>query len=175
MITCLLVERLGVGGGGGDVSVTSSLVGTSGLLEGLSGSQVSGTSGVVRGGVVGHEVEGVGKGSEHCERLVAGGHTVYGDCYLFFMAVKAECHRIEATKLQPLHYASMLPQSGLGAHCGCCAARLSPMREGLRCVLAPRLLVMQAFDRRIIQVKRNLKMLSKARMPCTKFGKNHEN
>ena len=33
--TRLLVERLGVGGGGSDVSVTSSLVGAGGLLEGL--------------------------------------------------------------------------------------------------------------------------------------------
>jgi len=36
----LIVERIGVGGGGGDVSVTSSLVGTSGFLERLGGSQV---------------------------------------------------------------------------------------------------------------------------------------
>jgi hypothetical protein len=36
----LIVEGLGVSGGGGDVSVTSSLVGTSGFLERLGGSQV---------------------------------------------------------------------------------------------------------------------------------------
>jgi hypothetical protein len=66
--TCLLVKRLGVGGGGGDVSVTSSLVGAGGLLEVLGSGQVNATSGVVGGGVVGHEVEDVGfRGTEHGE------------------------------------------------------------------------------------------------------------
>jgi hypothetical protein len=39
-ITCtsLLVERLGVGGGGSDVGIAGSLVGTGLLLEGLDGS-----------------------------------------------------------------------------------------------------------------------------------------
>ena len=44
----LLVERLGVGGGGSDVGITSGLVGAGGLLEGLGGSQV----GVAGGGVL---------------------------------------------------------------------------------------------------------------------------
>jgi hypothetical protein len=56
----LLVERLGVGGGGGDVSVTSSLVGAGGLLEGLGVLQVGAAGGVVRLGVVINEVEDVG-------------------------------------------------------------------------------------------------------------------
>ena len=60
----LLVERLGVGGSGGDVSVTSSLVGTSGLLQSLSSSQVGGAGSVVGGGVVGHKVEGGAFGEE---------------------------------------------------------------------------------------------------------------
>jgi hypothetical protein len=73
----LLVERLGVGGSGSDVSVTSGLVGASGLLEVLGCGQVDATSSVVGGGVVRHEVESVGKGSEHCERLVDGELTLF--------------------------------------------------------------------------------------------------
>ncbi len=60
----LLVERLSVGGSGGDVSVTSSLVGASGLLQSLSSSQVGGAGSVVGGGVVGHKVEGGAFGEE---------------------------------------------------------------------------------------------------------------
>ena len=73
ILSGLLVKRLGVGGGGSDVSVTSSLVGAGGLLEGLGSSQVDAASGVVGGGVVGDEVEG--EGSEHCEGWVSGGHS----------------------------------------------------------------------------------------------------
>ena len=63
----LLVERLGVGGSGRDVGVTSGLVGAGGLLEGLGSSQVSVTGGGVLGGVAGEAgVHGrAGKGSEH--------------------------------------------------------------------------------------------------------------
>jgi hypothetical protein len=63
----LLVERLGVGGGGRDVGITSGLVGASGLLEGLGSSKVSVTSGGVLGGVAGEAgVHGrAGKGGEH--------------------------------------------------------------------------------------------------------------
>jgi hypothetical protein len=43
----LLVERLGVGGGGSDVGIAGSLVGAGGELEGLSSGQV----GVAGGGV----------------------------------------------------------------------------------------------------------------------------
>ena len=75
-MTRLLVKRLGVGGGGSDVSITGGLVGTSGLLELLGVIKVGGTSGVVGGGVVRHEVEGGGKMGEHCEWLVAVGHTM---------------------------------------------------------------------------------------------------
>jgi hypothetical protein len=64
----LLVERLGVGGGGSDVGVTSSLVGTGGLLEGLGGGQVGAAGSVIRLGVVGDEVEGGFEEGEHCER-----------------------------------------------------------------------------------------------------------
>ena len=45
--TSLLVERLGVGGGGGNVGVAGSLVGAGGELEGLGSGQV----GVAGGGV----------------------------------------------------------------------------------------------------------------------------
>ena len=62
----LLVERLGVGGGGGDVGVTSGLVGAGGLLEGLGGSQVSITGGGVLGGVVGEVSVHGREDGEHC-------------------------------------------------------------------------------------------------------------
>ncbi len=63
----LLVQGLGVGGGGRDVSVTGGLVGASGLLEVLGGQQVGVTSGSVLGGVGGEAgVHGrAGKGGEH--------------------------------------------------------------------------------------------------------------
>ena len=57
----LLVQRLGVGGGGGDVSVTGSLVRAGGLLQSLGISKVGGASSVVGGGVVGDEVKKSGK------------------------------------------------------------------------------------------------------------------
>ena len=60
----LLVERLGEGGGGGDVGITSSLVGTSGLLQGLSVSKVGGAVLLVGSGVVGLEIN-VEKEGEH--------------------------------------------------------------------------------------------------------------
>ncbi len=44
----LLVQGLGVSGSGGNVGITSGLVGASGLLEGLGGSKV----GVTGGGVL---------------------------------------------------------------------------------------------------------------------------
>ena len=53
----LLVQRLGVGGGGGNVSVTGSLVGAGGLLQRLSVGEVGVTSGVVGCGVAGDKVE----------------------------------------------------------------------------------------------------------------------
>jgi hypothetical protein len=55
--TSLLVQRLGVGGGGGNVSITGSLVRAGGLLQCLSVGEVGGTSGVVWLGVAGDEVE----------------------------------------------------------------------------------------------------------------------
>ena len=68
----LLVERLGVGGGGGDVSVTGSLVGTGGLLQSLGIGKVGGAGGVVGRGIAGDEVEV--KKREHlrfaCERTI---------------------------------------------------------------------------------------------------------
>jgi hypothetical protein len=64
MLQCLLVERLGVGGGGSDVSVTGSLVGASGELEGSSSLEVGVARRGVRSGVVLLEVE-VGKLGEH--------------------------------------------------------------------------------------------------------------
>ena len=63
--TQLLVKRLGVGGGGGNVSVTSSLVRAGGLLQRSGIFQVGGTSGVVGSGVVTDEVEFVGEAGEH--------------------------------------------------------------------------------------------------------------
>ena len=62
--TNLLVEGLGEGGSGGDVSVTGSLVGASGLLEGLSVSEVGSAVLLVGSGVVGLEIN-VEKAGEH--------------------------------------------------------------------------------------------------------------
>jgi hypothetical protein len=50
--TNLLVERLGVGGGGRDIGVTGSLVGASGELELVGGLQVGVAGCAVGGGVV---------------------------------------------------------------------------------------------------------------------------
>ncbi len=61
----LLVERLGVSGGGGDVSVTGSLVGASRKLQSGGSVEVSRTSGVVGLSVASDEVES--KSREHCE------------------------------------------------------------------------------------------------------------
>ena len=70
VMTSLLVERLGVGGGGGDVSVTGSLVRAGGLLQGLGVSKVGGAGSVVGRGIAADEVEF--KKREHlsfaCER-----------------------------------------------------------------------------------------------------------
>ena len=64
--TNLLVQGLGEGGGGSDVSVTGSLVGTSGLLEGLSVQKVSSAVGLVRSGVVGLEID-IEESGEHLD------------------------------------------------------------------------------------------------------------
>ena len=68
----LLVERLGVGGGGGDVSVTGSLVRAGGLLQSLGIGKVGGAGSVVGRGIAGDEVEV--KKREHlrfaCERTI---------------------------------------------------------------------------------------------------------
>ena len=48
----LLVERLGVGGGGRNVGVTGSLVGASGELELVGGLEVRVAGGAVGGGVI---------------------------------------------------------------------------------------------------------------------------
>ena len=66
--TSLLVERLGVGGGGSDVGIARSLVGAGLLLEGLGSSQVSVASSGVRSLVSGDGVD-EGEGSEHCSEL----------------------------------------------------------------------------------------------------------
>ena len=60
----LLVEGLGVGGGGRDVGVTGSLVGAGGELELVGGLEVGVAGGAVGGGVV-LEIE---KKGEHCTR-----------------------------------------------------------------------------------------------------------
>ena len=70
----LLVKRLGVGGGGGDVSVTGGLVGAGGLLQSLGISEVGGTSEVVRLGVAFNEVEC--EDGEHDVSWVALRHTI---------------------------------------------------------------------------------------------------
>jgi hypothetical protein len=62
----LLVERLGVGGGGGDVSVTGSLVGASGELQSLGSLEVGVTRALVRASVVSGKVEVFSKAGEHC-------------------------------------------------------------------------------------------------------------
>ena len=62
----LLVEGLGVGGGGGDVSVTGSLVGASGELQSLSSLEVGVTRALVRASVVSGEVEVFSKAGKHC-------------------------------------------------------------------------------------------------------------
>ena len=62
---CLLVEGLGVGGGGGDVSVTGSLVGASGELEGMGSLEVSVARALVRGRVVFGKVEVFSKAGKH--------------------------------------------------------------------------------------------------------------
>ena len=64
----LLVERLGVGGGGSDVGIARSLVGAGLLLEGLGSGQVSVASIGVRSLVIGDGF-GKGEGSEHCWEL----------------------------------------------------------------------------------------------------------
>ena len=63
--TQLLVQGLGVGGGGGNVSVTGSLVRAGGLLQSGSILEVGFTSGVVGLGVAGDEVEREER--EHCD------------------------------------------------------------------------------------------------------------
>ena len=70
--TSLLVERLGVGGGGGDVGIAGSLVGAGLLLEGLGGSKVGSTSLLVGRLVVTSGLDEVSDGGsvveegEHC-------------------------------------------------------------------------------------------------------------
>jgi hypothetical protein len=67
MLDCLLVERLGVGGGGRDVGVTGGLVGAGGLLESLGSVQVSSTGLGVRVGVLlDVVVDYIGEKGEHC-------------------------------------------------------------------------------------------------------------
>ena len=65
--TRLLVERLGVGGGGRDVGVTGSLVGAGGELELVGGLQVGITGRAVGGGVI-LEVEKEGEHGGFCVR-----------------------------------------------------------------------------------------------------------
>ncbi len=65
--TSLLVERLGVGGGGSDVSVTSSLVRAGGELQSLGSLEVGVTRALVGRGVVSGEVEfSCFKAGKHC-------------------------------------------------------------------------------------------------------------
>ena len=110
----LLVERLGVGGSGGDVGVTSGLVGAGGLLEGLGGSQVGVTGGGVLGGVVGETGVhgGSGKSGEHdCNGLLS--NTEIDWCIALFLtcwnseprsAARRFCHR--ARQLHRRHSAA---------------------------------------------------------------------
>jgi hypothetical protein len=73
----LLVERLGVGGGGGDVSITGSLVGAGGLLQGLGVSKVGGAGSVVGRCIAANEVEGAaffGGGGKEREHLKITSH-----------------------------------------------------------------------------------------------------
>ena len=62
----LLVERLGVGGGGSDVGITGGLVGAGGLLEGLGSGQVGVTGGGVLSAVSGEAGVHGGEFREHC-------------------------------------------------------------------------------------------------------------
>ena len=64
--TSLLVERLGVGGGGSDVSVTSSLVRAGGELQIMGSLEVGVTRALVRTSVVSGEVEFFCKAGKHC-------------------------------------------------------------------------------------------------------------
>ena len=64
--TSLLVQGLGEGGGGSDVSVTGSLVGAGGLLEGLSVQKVSSAVGLVGSSVVSLEID-IEESGEHLE------------------------------------------------------------------------------------------------------------
>ena len=66
VMTRLLVERLGVGGGGGDVSVTGSLVGAGGELEVLGSSEVDVAGRLVGSGVVSGKVEILKAGKHRC-------------------------------------------------------------------------------------------------------------
>jgi hypothetical protein len=66
MLDRLLVERLGVGGGGSDVGVTGGLVGASGLLEVLGSEQVGSASLGVLGAVGGEAGVHGGEFREHC-------------------------------------------------------------------------------------------------------------
>ena len=66
----LLVEGLGVGGGGRDVGVTGGLVGAGGELELVGGLEVGVAGGAVGGGVV-LEVEE--KGEHFCDAEVESG------------------------------------------------------------------------------------------------------
>ena len=62
----LLVERLGVGGGGRDVGIAGGLVGAGGLLEVLGGKEVGCAGLGVGEGIVGHvRVHEGGKFGEH--------------------------------------------------------------------------------------------------------------
>ena len=63
----LLVERLGVGGGGSDVGITGGLVGAGGLLEGLGSREVGVTGRGVGGRVAVQVAVHVGlKSGKHC-------------------------------------------------------------------------------------------------------------
>ena len=62
----LLVERLGVGGGGSDVGITGGLVGAGGLLQGLGSLEVGVTGRGVGGSVAVHVGVHVGKIGKHC-------------------------------------------------------------------------------------------------------------
>ena len=84
----LLVERLGVGGGGSDVSVTGSLVGASGELE-AGGSREVGVAGAgVGSGVVPLEVEFIELG-EHWSCLGVSGtdHASLQMCLIYTIAL----------------------------------------------------------------------------------------
>jgi hypothetical protein len=82
MLIRLLVERLGVGGGGSDVGITGGLVGAGGLLEGLGGSQVGVTSGGVLGGVRGEAGVHGRKVAKHFRGWIGEDHYDY-ECSIF--------------------------------------------------------------------------------------------